>query len=122
VSLLDFLQLLLSSLQVSLCGCLLFCGHMIQHCAEPSVDRISSPVPLTDDIPLLQVKPAQMFKGILRIHHIIKDHKCRSTRFLLVSNPYLSYSTVPPKQVVQVFTCDVVGQIFDKQNPVRTGR
>jgi len=64
---------------------------------------------LTDYVPLLQVEAAQMFKRVLCIHHIIKHHKGGSTRLLVISQPYLPYPTVSPKEVVQVLARNVVG-------------
>ena len=60
--------------------------------------------------------------GQTHIHHVVKDHECSSLRFRVVSNTYLSYTTIATEKIVQVFPCDIVGQILDEEYSVRAGR
>jgi len=56
------------------------------------------------------------------IHHVVKDHERNSLRFRIVSNTYWSYTTIVTEEIVQVFPCDIVGQIFNEEYPVRAWR
>ena len=56
------------------------------------------------------------------IHYVVKDHERSSLRFRVVPNAYLSYTTIATEKIVQVFPCDIVGQIFNEEYSVRAGR
>lgn len=72
-----------------------------------------------------------MIKGVLRlwsdvlgsvpqdgeqthIHDIVEYNESRAFRFRLVPNTNLTNAAVAAKQLVQVFTCDLVVEIFYK--------
>ena len=56
------------------------------------------------------------------IHHVVEDDKRSALCFLLIANAYLANAPIPSKQVVQVLACDLVVQVLDKQDPIRTRR
>lgn len=85
--------------------------HMVQH----------------NDVTFLQVEAVQMIQCILGlnqrvsgaslipisylstyVHNVVKYYKRRSATFLLTANAYLPYATIPTKEVVQVFTGNLV--------------
>lgn len=52
------------------------------------------------------------------VHDIVKHHEGSPSRLLLVPHSYLSNTPIPPEQIVQVFTSNLIVEIFDEQNTV----
>lgn len=67
----------------------------------------------------LAKEQADRAKGT-HIHNVVKHNKSRSFGLLLVSYPYLTYAAITSKQVVQVFTIDLVVQILNEEDTVGT--
>lgn len=54
------------------------------------------------------------------IHHIIKYHESCPFGLLFISDADLTYATITPEQVIQVFTGDLVIEVFDEQDTIGT--
>lgn len=143
MSLFEFFQFLLPSFQVSLSSRLLSSGHVVedwpnqireakkvgsgsgtyQRCIAPAngnhSDVLAHSLPKNEGGLAFWCdrRPRQT-----HIHHVVKDHERSSLRFCVVPNTYLSYTTIPTEKIVQVVPCDIVGQIFNEEYPVRAWR
>lgn len=74
---------------------------------------------LTNDIPFLQMEAIQMLQRILRVHHIVKDHKRRALSLCFVPYSDLANATISTKEVIQVLACYLIRQVFNEENAVR---
>jgi hypothetical protein len=63
-----------------------------------------------------------MLQRILRIHHVVKDHKRRTLSLRFVPYSDLSNTAISTKEVIQVLACYLVRQVFNEQNAVRARR
>ena len=95
-----------------------------------------------DDVALLQMEAVQVVKGVFGlfiricqpihdgemrmpdektyIHHILKYYERGTLRLLLVSDSYLSYAAIAPKEIVEVLSRNLIVQVLDEKNTVRT--
>lgn len=56
---------------------------------------------------------------VTHVHNIVKHYKCCPFRLSFIPYAYLSDATVSSEEVIQVFSCDLVVQVFDEQDTVR---
>ena len=54
------------------------------------------------------------------IHDIVENNECSAFGLLFISYSYLPYATIASKKIIQVFTGDLVVQVFHEQNAVRS--
>lgn len=122
--LLQLCQFLLSPSKIRLRrGCVLFRRHVVQN------DYVAF-------LEMEAVEVVQSILGLLRwfsahhrhfaegthVHHVVKHDESCPTRLLFVADADLANATVAAKEVVQVFAGDLVVQILDEQDAVRTWR